>query len=93
MRNDRKTGDYRVGKTPSFGMTHQEIPDIAYRKSVKPWWGTSNKSFKWRNTVYCKKPPPGMTWDDKLKKFVKLKIPNNTSQKQNMEVNLVKNQL
>ena len=70
MRNDRS------GITPSFAMTHQEIPDVAYKKSGeagKPSWGTSNTKRTYRKSLFCKKPPDGMTWDNNMEKFVKAK--------------------
>lgn len=76
MRNDRS------GITPSFAMTHQEIPDVAYTKSGeagKPSWGTSNTKRTYRKSLFCKKPPDGMTWDNNLEKFVKAKIPDQIS--------------
>ncbi len=76
MRNDRS------GITPSFAMTHQEIPDVAYTKSGeagKPSWGTSNTKRAYRKSLFCKKPPDGMTWDNNLEKFVKAKIPDQIS--------------
>ena len=76
MRNDRS------GITPSFAMTHQEIPDVAYKKSGeagKPSWGTSNTKRTYRKSLFCKKPPDGMTWDNNLEKFVKAKIPDQIS--------------
>jgi len=76
MRNDRS------GITPSFAMTHQEIPDVAYTKSgeaAKPVWGSKNEQKTFRKSLFCKKPPDGMTWDNNLEKFVKAKLPDQTS--------------
>lgn len=76
MRNDRG------GLTPSFAMTHQEIPDVAYTKSGeagKPSWGITNTKRTYRKSLFCKKPPEGMTWDNASQKFVKAKLPDQTS--------------
>ena len=69
----------RSGITPSFGLIHQEIPDVAYTKSgnaAKPTWGVSNKQpYTFRNALFCKKPPDGMTWDKAAEKWVPAKTP------------------
>ena len=63
----------RSGLSPDYGLLHQDIPDLAYTKSgneAKPAWGLTNDKQAYRDTIFCKVPPDGQTWDKQGKKFV-----------------------
>jgi len=63
----------RAELSPDYGLLHQDIPDVAYTKSgneAKPAWGLTKQKYAFRDTIFCKVPPDGQTWDKQSKKFV-----------------------
>ena len=63
----------RAELSPDYGLLHQDMPDVAYTKSgnaAKPAWGLTNQKYAFRDTILCKVPPDGQTWDKQSNKFV-----------------------